>query len=72
MPRFAGIAAWVVVGLIVSAGVWLVIRPTPVPCDIVVIDRGPLVTVDAEARTTQDRYVVTAPLAGLAGRITLR
>lgn len=74
MPRFAGIAAWVVVGLIVSAGVWLVIRPTPVPCDIVVIDRGPLVvTVDAEARTRlKDRYVVTAPLAGLAGRITLR
>ncbi len=74
MSRSFRIAAWAGVVLGASAGLWLVFRPAPVPCDISDIDRGPLVvTVDEDGRTRlKERYVVSAPLAGLAERMTLK
>lgn len=71
VPR---IAAWLAVVAAVAAGVWLALRPTPVPCDVARVDRGALVaTVDEDGRTRlKERYVVSAPLAGIADRITLK
>jgi HlyD family secretion protein len=48
--------------------------PKPVPVETAVVARGPLVvTVDEDGRArVEDRYVVTAPLAGTLARIELR
>lgn len=74
ISRTVRIAAWTAFTLVASTGLWLLFRSPPAPCDVVTIDRGPLiVTVDEDGRTRlKERYVVSAPLAGLADRITLR
>lgn len=68
------IATWALVLVALGTGVWLVVRPVPVPCDIAVVDQGPLVvTVDEDGRTRlKERYMVSAPLAGRTERITLK
>ncbi|MCB1909132.1 MAG: HlyD family efflux transporter periplasmic adaptor subunit [Rhodocyclaceae bacterium] len=67
-----GIAAGVLTTL-VAWGLYSGFRPQPVDVDLGVVDRGPLrVTVEQEGRTrVVDRYVITAPVAGYARRITL-
>jgi HlyD family secretion protein len=65
---------WTMVTVAMGAGAWLTVRPAPVPCDIAQVDQGPLVvTVDEDGRTRlKERYIVSAPLAGRADRITLK
>jgi HlyD family secretion protein len=47
--------------------------PKPVPVDVAVLARGPMrVTIDEDGKTrVTDRYLVSAPLAGTIGRMTL-
>lgn len=68
------LAGWLVALAAILGGAWLAFRPSPVACDITAVRRGPLqVTVDEDGRTRlKDRYVVSAPIAGRAERITLR
>lgn len=58
---------WLVGVVIVALVLWLALRPSAVPVDSAVVDRGPLrVTVDEEGMTrVRDRYVISAPVAGL-------
>ena len=58
---------------IVAALVWSM-WPQPVPVELATIGRTPLrITVDEDGRArVEDRYLVTAPLAGTLGRIELR
>lgn len=65
------IALLVVAGL-VSATV-VAFMPKPVPVEIATVERGDLrVTVDEDGKTRViDRYVVSSPLGGTMGRITL-
>ena len=53
---------------------WLVLRPSVLDVETVVVARGPLVvTLDEEGRTrVRDRYVVVAPVAGQVARIDLQ
>jgi HlyD family secretion protein len=61
------------IALLVAAGVAYGFRPQPIEVDTAVVRRGPLqVAIEQEGRTrVVDRYVVTAPVAGFARRITL-
>jgi HlyD family secretion protein len=63
----------VVLGGIVAALVWSM-WPQPVPVEVVTVGRGPLqVSVVEDGRAVvEDRYLVTAPLAGTVGRSELR
>lgn len=60
----AGLLAW---------GLYSGFRPQPLAVDVGVASRGPLrVTIEQEGRTrVVDRYVITAPVAAYARRITL-
>jgi len=60
-------------GLIVLAALVFGFMPRPVPVDTTTVGRGPLrVTVEEEGRTRViDRYVLSAPVAGLARRVEL-
>lgn len=73
-PRLFKIGVWAIVFAAAGTGLWLALRPVPVPCDIAAVDRGPLVvTVDEDGRTRlKERYVVSAPIAGRTDRITLK
>jgi HlyD family secretion protein len=64
----------VLVGLAVLALLVLAFRPAAVPAETARVARGPMrVTVDHEGRTRiRERYVVSAPLAGQLGRVTLK
>jgi HlyD family secretion protein len=57
----------------VATAVALSLQPDPVPVDVATAARGPMqVTVDEEGRTRiRERYVVSSPLLGRTGRITL-
>lgn len=59
------------IALLVLGG-W-VLRPSPLPVDVVEVRRGPLrVTIDEDGETrVRDRYVVSAPVAGRLLRIAL-
>jgi HlyD family secretion protein len=59
--------------LVISAVFVWAFRPTPVPADFAVVERGHLqVTEDEEGRTrVRDRYVVSAPVPGRMRRIEL-
>lgn len=72
--RLLRIGTWTVIIVAAGTGVWLALRPVPVPCDVAAVDKGPLVvTVDEDGRTRlKERYIVSAPLAGRADRITLK
>ncbi len=64
---------WGAAALVGVLLLWLVARPSAVPVDIATATPGPLrVTIDEEARTrVRDRYVVTAPIAGIVARIAV-
>jgi HlyD family secretion protein len=66
-----GLGLLFVAGLV--AATVLALLPKPVPADIAVLARGPMrVTIDEDGKTrVTDRYLVTAPLAGTIGRMTL-
>jgi HlyD family secretion protein len=59
--------------LLLVVGVIYALIPRPIPVDAARATRGPLqVTVDQEGRTRiRERYVVSAPLSGRLGRVTL-
>jgi HlyD family secretion protein len=61
------------IALLVAAGVAYGFRPQPIEVDTAVVRRGPLqVAIEQEGRTrVVDRYIVTAPVAGFARRISL-
>lgn len=61
------------VAAVVVAGLVYGFLPKPVPVDVVLVKRGPLrVTIEEEGRTrVQDRFVVSAPVAGYLKRIDL-
>ncbi len=61
-----------VVGAI--AGVWLLLRPAPISVETAQVNRGLFVrTILNEGKTrVRDRYVVSAPIAGMLGRVTLK
>jgi len=63
------VAALLVVGLIVT-GLW----PAPLPVEIAVVDRGPLIVTVNEEGVTQvrHRYIVSSPAAGQLRRIDLK
>ena len=67
------IVLFVVLGAIVATLVWSM-RPQPVPVELATVGRGPLqVSVVEDGRAVvEDRYLVTAPLAGTVGRSELR
>ncbi|HEU5170003.1 MAG TPA: efflux RND transporter periplasmic adaptor subunit [Gemmatimonadales bacterium] len=62
-----------VVVLAIGAGIARALRPNPVPVEVAEVARGPLrVTVDEDGMTrVKDRFVVSAPLAGMLTRIEL-
>jgi HlyD family secretion protein len=66
-----GLGVLFVAGLVVATVSALM--PKPVPVDVAVLARGPMrVTIDEDGKTrVTDRYVVSAPLAGTIGRMTL-
>lgn len=66
-----GLGVLFVVGMI--AATVSALMPKPVPVDIAVLARGPMrVTIDEDGKTrVTDRYLVSAPLAGTIGRMTL-
>ena len=80
MGRLAQVTRWlkrIVLGLVLLAIVGVLawaMWPKPVPVEAVAVARGPLtVTVDEDGRArVEDRYLVTAPLAGTLARIELR
>lgn len=74
MSKPVKITVWTAVLIGASAVLWLVFRPAAVPCDIESVKRGTLtVTVDEDGRTRlKERYIVSAPLPGYAGRIALK
>lgn len=61
------------VGIGVATLVILAFRPAPIAVDVGEVTQGPIqVTIDAEGKTqVQERYVVTAPVAGRLQRIAL-
>ncbi|HVV83762.1 MAG TPA: efflux RND transporter periplasmic adaptor subunit [Kofleriaceae bacterium] len=67
------IALGLVLAAVVATLAWAM-WPKPVPVDVAAVARGPLtVTVDEDGRArVEDRYLVTAPLAGTLARIELR
>jgi HlyD family secretion protein len=66
-----GLGLLFVVGII--AATISALMPKPVPVDIATLARGPMrVTIDEDGKTrVTDRYLVSAPLAGTIGRMTL-
>ncbi|MGD1895952.1 MAG: efflux RND transporter periplasmic adaptor subunit [Phormidesmis sp.] len=70
LPRslLYGLASFSIVALVALA-----FRPAPISVDIGQVTRGPLqVTIDAEGKTqVQERYVISAPVAGRLQRIEL-
>lgn len=60
-----------VIALAVVAGVAFGFRAQPLPVDVAVVTRGPLVvSVEDEGKTrVRDRFVISAPIAGYARRI---
>ncbi len=64
------LVAAVVTAALLVWGLW----PQPVPVEAVAAKRAPLrVTIEEEGMTRViDRFVITAPVAGVAGRITLK
>ncbi len=60
--------------LLVIAVVWLALRPSSIPVETAVVDRGEVrVTVEEEGETrVHDRYNVTAPVSGQLRRLELR
>ena len=64
---------WSFLGLALAVGLFLAFRPRPVPVDMILAARGPLVvTVDEEGETrVKDVFVLSAPIAGRALRIEL-
>ena len=65
--------AWVVVVAAMTAAFAWALREPPVEVETARVTRGPLVvTLDQEGRThIEDRYVVSAPVAGFARRVEL-
>lgn len=62
------------VGLAIVGGIVYAFLPQPVPVDVAVVGRGPLmVTVNEDGKTRiRERYVVSTPLAGQLQRIELK
>lgn len=56
------------------SGVWLLLRPNPMSVETAAAKRGLFVkTILNEGKTrVRDRYVVSAPIAGMLGRVTLK
>lgn len=73
MRRIKRIVGWLA-ALLVVAGLVFAFRAQPVPVETAPVVRAPLeVAVEGEGRTqVRDRYVVSAPVAGLVPRIALR
>lgn len=65
---------WVVLALALALAIALGLRPSPVAVETSAVARGTLrVTVDEDGRTrVTDRYTITAPLAAMIVRPTLR
>lgn len=65
---------YLIVALILAAGIGYGFMPRPVPVELVEARQGHLaVTVEEEGRTrVRERYVVAAPVAGQSRRITLK
>lgn len=68
---------WLTIGVVLVVVVLLIAygyRPRPSPVEVAEVRRGPLrVTVEEEGKTrVTDRYVVSAPVAGFARRVTLK
>ncbi|MBL8225311.1 MAG: efflux RND transporter periplasmic adaptor subunit [Chromatiales bacterium] len=65
---------WLPLAVAGIAGLAWLLRPQPVPVDLVTIGSGPIqVTVSDEGQTrVKDVFVVSAPLPGLMQRITLK
>lgn len=64
--RWSGVA-WMAVALLLGGlGVYLLLRPTPLPVQVAVAGRGPMeVAVEEDGRTrVRSRYVVNAPVQG--------
>lgn len=63
--------AFVAAGLMALAAVVLLLRPDPVPVEVVRVDRGPLeITIDDDGTTrVQERYVISAPVTGHLERL---
>ncbi len=71
--RLSRILFWGIVGVVILAGAYWVLRPQPVPVDLGTVTRGPLrVTLDHEGQTrVRERYTISAPVGGRVLRIGL-
>jgi HlyD family secretion protein len=69
-----GRAAYLLLALAVAAGIGYGFMPRPVAVELAPVRKGDLaVTVDEEGKTrVRERYVIAAPVAGHARRITLK
>lgn len=72
--NWRGRIVYLILALLLAAGIGYGFMPRPVPVELVEARRGDLaVTVEEEGRTrVRERYVVAAPVAGQARRITLK
>ncbi len=70
-PMWRRVIFWGVVGLALVAGLAYAFRPQPIPVDLAVVMRGPLVvTLDEEGETRiRDVFVLSSPVTGYALRI---
>lgn len=65
----------VAVGILIAVGAgWMFLRQTPMPVEIAPATRGIFVrSILSEGKTrVRDRYIVSAPISGLLGRVSLR
>ena len=63
---------WIIgLAAVAAAGIFLGLRPRPVPVEAVTVGKGPLrVTVEEEGKTRlRSRYVISAPVAGYTPRL---
>ncbi len=62
---------WLIILILIVAGLTFTFRPQPIPVDLVKVDQGPMVvTVEEEGETrVRDVYVLSAPVTGHMLRI---
>lgn len=67
------ILVWAIIGAALAAAIAFLLRTPAVEVEYAVVSRGPLeVTLDQEGRTyIDDRYLISAPVAGYARRVEL-
>ncbi|MCB9893146.1 MAG: efflux RND transporter periplasmic adaptor subunit [Planctomycetes bacterium] len=74
IPKVVKTTVMILIGLAILAAIAFALMPKPVESEFARATRGSIrVTVDQEARTrVKDRFIITAPVAGMMSRISLK